>query len=88
MKPLVSLFLLATLSWSTGVAGAERGAAFNVQLIRGTDQAPVADASWKPLALKLCAQFDPIFRWKYHGEVSGVQVRVMPGKCARVRLSP
>ena len=78
----------AALLWFTaiGLAG-DPSLVFYVQLVRGSDQDSLQQASWKPLGPKLSEQLCPKFRWKNYWEVNRKTLNVQPGQPVRVRLS-
>ncbi len=60
---------------------------YYVQLIRGTDQEQIQDATWKPIGPKLTNRLSPVFRWKNYWEVHRQTVPVEKNKLIRYRLS-
>jgi len=82
--------LLLSAAWSTQAGTMEAGGqpiTYYVQLIRGTDQDRVQEASWKPIGPKLSNRLSPVFRWKYYWEVHRQVVPVEKARVHRYRLS-
>jgi len=81
--------LLLSAVWSTQAGTMEAGGQpipYYVQLIRGTDQDRVQEASWKPIGPKLSNRLSPVFRWKHYWEVHRQVVPVEMAKVRRYRL--
>jgi hypothetical protein len=69
-------------------AAAENGTtAFDVQLIRGTDDVKPREASWKPVAAQVNKKLAAAFRPRNYWEVSRLTLSVSPGQPAKARLS-
>jgi hypothetical protein len=61
---------------------------FYAQLIRGTNQEKLPQASWKPVGPKLSGRLCPKFRWSHYWEVNRQALSVRSGKPTRVKLTP
>ena len=92
MVPLLHRLLCSFIPFlvAVGVAVAAESAdlVFQVHLIRGTGGELPSPQKGKLVAPKLDAQFRRIFAWKAFWEMHHQQIRLAPGKKARIRLSP
>jgi len=84
----VTFFFLLWLLGNAGAFSAENNAkSFEIQLVRGTDEAKAREASWKAVSNSLNKKLGSGFRWKNYWEVQRVNLEVAPGKPAKTKLS-
>ena len=79
--------LFASFAALATLAAEDLNTTFYVQLVRGSDEDKPPKADAKPIGPKLSQKLQPVFRWKQYWQMNRVEVKVAPGKTAKVRLS-
>ena len=87
MTRILMTTLFASIALLAALATEEPPTTFWVQLVRGSDEDKPPKADAKPIGPKLSQRLRPVFRWKKYWQMNRAEVKVAPGKTAKVRLS-